>query len=285
VTTDLPPLETIACPYCGTADFFQWALERGFATVRCKSCALLFVNPRPAASSIDAAVRTGFHAAEALRLNVVSRHSPAKVARYRKVLRRMFDDVWRGGRPIAWLDVGAGYGEIVEAVTGLAPPGSRVAGLEPMHPKAAHARARGLSIIEDYLRPEHGPVDVISVVDVFSHIPDFGRFLDDVKACLKPGGEVFIETGNLADLGAREEFPDELGVPDHLVFAGERHLRGYLERARFDVLAVERVRIDDLIHLAKTIVKKALGRPVTVALPYASRYRQLLLRARLRPLS
>lgn len=280
---DLTTLECIGCPYCHGWEATPWAEEAGFTVVRCSSCALLFVNPRIPLGAIDAAVRSGAHGAESGGLQVASRRIPAKVALYEATLRRAFADMWSAGRPVRWLDVGAGYGELIEAVGRLAPAGSHVEGLEPMRPKAAAARARGLQVTEDYLRPEHPPVDVVSFVDVFSHIPDFGSFLENVRAVLAPQGQVFLETGNLADLDRREEFPGELGVPDHLVFAGQKHVRGFLERTGFDLVYVEERRIDGLVNLAKTAVKRALGRPEQIRLPYTSRYRQLVVRARLRP--
>ncbi len=151
-----------------------------------------------------------------------------------------------------------------------------------MQPKADHARARGLAIQTGYLGSDHEKVDFVSTVDVFSHIPHFDLFLEDVTRALKPQGELFIETGNLADLRHRSEFPGELGLPDHLVFAGEHHLRGYLERAGFEILRVERQRIDGAVNLLKNIVKKTMGRAVKVTLPYSSAYRQLRVRARRR---
>lgn len=204
-----------------------------------------------------------------------------EVRDYRRTLGVLFDDVWNRGRPLSWLDVGAGYGEVLEAVTALAPAGSHVEGLEPMRSKADAARQSGFTITEDYLRPEHPKVDIISVVDVFSHIPSFSAFLADVRSVLRPGGELFVETGNLADLGRRDEFPGELGLPDHLVFAGEKQLLGYLDRAGFQTVRIERRQVDGVVNLAKNVVKTLLGRPGAVRLPYTSKYRQLLVRARL----
>lgn len=275
-------LETIACPFCDSARYQPWAEEIGFMAVRCQDCALIYCNPRPSLKAINAAVRTGAHGDDAQGLNVTARRVSAKVRSYRRVLAGLFDDIWAHRRPISWLDVGAGYGEVLEAVTALAPAGSHVEGLEPMRPKAQKARERGLTITEDYLRPEHSRVDIISVVDVFSHIPDFNAFLVDVRNVLKPGGEIFVETGNLADLARRDEFPGELGLPDHLVFAGENQLIGYLDYAGFDVVRINRRRVDGVINLAKNVVKKLIGRPAALGLPYTSKYRQLLVRARLR---
>ena len=280
--TSSASLEEVACPYCGSEDRDSFATERGFFAVRCSRCRFIYVSPRPSLGAIDQAVRSGAHGDESDGLQVSARRVSSKVGRYSEVLARLFADVWSGGKPVTWLDIGAGYGELVEAVNRLAPPGSVVEGLEPMRPKAEAARRRGLRIVEDYLRPTRPKVDVVSFIDVFSHIPDFRAFLADVRQVLKPGGELFMETGNLADVEARSEFADELGLPDHLGFAGERHLRGYLEEAGFEVLIIERQRVDGAVQFAKVVVKKLLGRPACLRLPYTSRYRQLLIRARLR---
>lgn len=211
----------------------------------------------------------------------MSRRDARKIGRYSRIFRRFFPDLWQGGEAIFWLDIGAGYGEILEAVAQLAPKGSKIEGLEPMKPKADHAKARGLRVTQEYLTRAHEPVDVVSLVDVFSHIPRFAPLLEDVACVLKEGGSLFIETGNLADLRVRSEFPGELGLPDHLVFAGESQLKGFLERAGFEVVRIEAVRIDGFLHLAKCVLKRILGRPVRFTLPYTSRYRQLLVRAQL----
>ncbi len=280
---EMANVETIPCPYCQSSSFSHWASEIGFNAVRCLECRLIYVNPRPSLSQISKAVQTGAHGDEAGGLVVVARRQETKVNRYRKIFADMFDDVWTAGDRISWLDIGAGYGEIVEAVSALAPPGSRVEGFEPMMPKVAQARARGLDIIEGYLDRAHPKVQIASIVDVYSHIPNFDGFLSQVRDVLLPEGQVFVETGNLADVDRRSEFPNELGLPDHLVFAGEDHIRGHLDRAGFEIVRIERQRTDGVVNLVKNAVKIAIGRTGHIGLPYTSSYRQLLVRARLRP--
>jgi len=279
MTRDLV-LELVPCPYCGGSESADWASELGFRVARCSGCRLIYVNPRIPLAAIDQAVRTGAHGHEADGLTVTARRIGRKVRHYQRLLADFFADVWRSRESVSWLDVGAGYGEFIEAVTRLAPAGSRIEGLEPMRPKAAAARARGLSIVEDYLRSSHPRVRFVSFVDVFSHIPDFRSFLADVRAVLEPGGEIFMETGNLADLDRREEFPGELGVPDHLVFAGEAHVRGFLQQAGFEVIRLEGARIDGVAYFAKSVIKKSIGRPEHLRFPCTSQYRQLMVRAR-----
>jgi len=82
------------------------------------------------------------------------------------------------------------------------------------------------------------------------------------------------------DLVDSHEVPTELDLPDHLVFAGEKHLTGYLSEADFSIVAIKRMRKDGLINFAKNIIKKLIGRKVTLAIPYTSRYRSILIRAK-----
>jgi 2-polyprenyl-3-methyl-5-hydroxy-6-metoxy-1,4-benzoquinol methylase len=231
---------------------------------------------------ITDAVKTGVHRDVEHSRTVIGRRSGAKVALNTRILTTMFSDIWERSRPISWLDIGAGYGEFIEAVSALAHPDSDIMGLEPMKPKAADAKSRGLNVRELYLNDIKRQYEFLSLINVFSHIPEFRAFLDDVKNVLTPGGEFFIETGNIADLRGSHEVPGELNLPDHLVFAGEQNIKDYLQAAGFSIVAVKKRRVDGVIRFGKNIVKKGLGRNLTLRLPYTSRYRTMLVRAKLR---
>lgn len=272
--------EEIACPNCGDTQNRWWATENGFNAVRCEGCRLIYVNPRPRRDLIEIAVCTGQHTLETGGRYSAARRVPKAVAYYEQVIRRLFADI---RSPVAWLDVGAGYGETVEAAIRVMPAGSIVRGVEPMRPKAQHARSRGLDVTNAYLSPvDHGPADIISSINVFSHVPDFNAMLEQFRETLRPGGSLLIETGNLADLERRGDFPDELDLPDHLVFAGASQIRQYLHRAGFDIVSQLDLRHDTLTHFVKTAAKRMLGRPVRVGFPYSSAYRTMIIRARLR---
>lgn len=273
--------EQVACPHCGSAHAAPWAEELGFAVVRCQGCRLLYVNPMPSAGDIANAVTTGAHKLKTGPLNVRARRVASRITKYRRDVGALFGDRLASG-PVRWLDVGAGYGELIEAVQGLVLPGSSVRGVEPMAHKAQASQDRGLAVRHGFLAPEDGPADVVSLIDVFSHLPDFSAMLADMRGVLAPGGELLIETGNLADLEHRHEFAGELGLPDHLVFCGADHLARWLDRAGFDVVRVVAHRYDTLTDALKNAVKLALGRPARLAMPYRSAYRQLQVRARLR---
>lgn len=274
--------EAINCPYCDESKSSPWASENGFTAVKCSGCGLVYVNPRPVQSLIHEAVETGIHSDVEHGRTAIDRRRGSSVTRYKKILSSMFDDVWQNSKGISWLDVGAGYGELVEAVSALAPSGSRIEGIEPMKPKATWARAHGLKISEKYLCDVTEKFDFVSLVNVYSHIPDFRAFLEEIRNVLADNGEFYLETGNVGDLVHSHEVPTELCLPDHLVFAGEQHLTGYLSEAGFSIVAIRRMRKDGLINFAKNIIKKLIGRQVTLAIPYTSRYRLILIRAKLR---
>ena len=118
-------------------------------------------------------------------------------------------------------------------------------------------------------------------MNVFSHIPDFRAFFKDIKNVLDVNGEFLIETGNIGDLLSHHEVPTELDLPDHLVFAGEQNIIGYLNEAGFSIVAIRRMRKDGIINFAKNIIKKLIGRQVTLAVPLTSRYRSIMIRAKL----
>jgi SAM-dependent methyltransferase len=273
-------VQRIPCPYCGADDFRFWIRENGYDAVQCVKCRLVYVNPRPVADLIQSGVETGVHEEVGSGRSFVGRRAEWKLHRYRRVFGSLFKDVWEAGAPVRWLDVGAGFGEVVETVQALAPAGSVVEGIEPMEPKARAARAAGLAVRQGYLdATEAARYDFISLIHVFSHLPDFRPLLSAIHATLSPRGGFYLETGNIADLEGPSDVPTELNLPDHLVFAGESHIRGYLDEAGFDVVAIEYGRNDTWKNLAKAIVKRALGRQVSLVRPGASKYRAIRIRA------
>ena len=277
-----PAVEWISCPYCHANDPKPWVVENGYTAVQCRGCRLVYVNPRPVSSLIADGVETGQHNDVVGGKVVIGSRVARKVWSFLRVLRRMYRDVWNADRAISWLDIGAGFGEVVEAVQSIAPRGSRVQGIEPMRPKAQHAQTHRLDVQCGYLDAVKEKYQFASLINVFSHIPDFRPMLLQIKERLEPRGEFFFVTGNIADLNSSRDVPTELDLPDHLVFAGEHHLRGYLDEAGFECLQIERTRPDTIINLAKQLVHKTRGKNVSIVIPYTSGCRSLRIRARLK---
>jgi 2-polyprenyl-3-methyl-5-hydroxy-6-metoxy-1,4-benzoquinol methylase len=278
--TKVTGLERIACPLCHGHHARPWGSENGYDAVKCLNCGLVYVNPRPELTGISEANKIGEHRTSEGQLNVVYRRSRRKVEHYRAIVRRLFADQLRD-KPISWLDIGAGYGELIEALTGLLPAGSKIQGIEPMQEKAQQAQKLGLPISTAPLSSINTGHDVVSLINVFSHLPDFDAFLGDVRNAMKPGGTLFLETGNGGDLGDASQYPDRLYLPDHLVFAGVDHVKTYLERNGFSVMAIHSRRLDTVFWMAKNVIKRVLGRDAKISIPLSSPFRTVFFKARL----
>ena len=274
-------LESVACPLCGDKRSVPWGAENGFTCVKCGECGLVYVNPRPSLADISHANEIGEHRTADEVLRVVFKRSRRKANRYAATMRAMFPDLVASTTPVHWLDIGAGFGELVEVLQAILPAGSQVMGIEPMAPKAIDAQKRGLPVYQADLAQISQRFDVISLVNVFSHIPDFRDFLARLRPLLREGGELFVETGNGGDLASMQEYPDLLYLPDHLVFAGEAHLREYLEESGFSVRSTTTVRVDTAVRFGKDLIKAALGRHIKLSVPYRSPFRRVLMRAQI----
>jgi 2-polyprenyl-3-methyl-5-hydroxy-6-metoxy-1,4-benzoquinol methylase len=274
-------LETVSCPLCGDSQSDPWGAENGFVCVKCGECGMVYVNPRPSLADISHANEIGEHRTADDVLHVVFKRSRRKANRYAATVRAMFPDLVASTAPVRWLDIGAGFGELVEVLQAILPAGSQVMGIEPMGPKAIDAQKRGLPVYQADLSQIAERFDVISLINVFSHIPDFRDFIARLRPLLREGGELFVETGNGGDLRSMREYPDLLYLPDHLVFAGEAHLREYLEESGFSVRSTTTIRVDTAVRFGKDLIKAALGRRIKLSVPYRSPFRRVLMRAQM----
>lgn len=274
--------ETITCPICEASGFRPWAEENGWSAVRCLKCECVYVNPRPSASEISEAARTGLHSTEDGRINTTGRFWSGKARNFKNRLALLSQEPRELGPSPRWMDIGCGFGELLIAVRELL-PSARIEGLEPSEPKRRFAIRKGLSVSERPLAslPSHA-YDVVSLMNVFSHLPDPKSFLREMTRILKPGGCLIILTGNGADV-ERCNYPGPLYLPDHLVFAGQNILSSLLARQGFTV--VSRLSFqsffteDGITRALKNAARMVLGRPVVSA--NNGPFRDLLFKARL----
>lgn len=277
--TALETQVVVPCPLCDRREAWGWGCENGYSAVKCVGCGLVYVSPRPADETISEATRTGQHRHEVGAMSVVYSPSRRKLARYRSRMQRVLAGEL-GNDPVTWLDIGAGFGELLEALRDVLPAGSRIRGIEPMAAKAAHARARGLPVTSEPLAQVTERFDFVSLINVFSHLPDPGSFLSDLRRLVRPGGTLVLMTGNGAELDSADSYPDRLDLPDHLVFAGRPQLDAFLGEAGFEPYRRDLVRLDTASWAAKALIKKTLGQPVPLVIPYRSRFRDMLYLAR-----
>ena len=271
-------METVDCPFCASARAADWAAEGPWRAVKCLDCGFVYVRERPAGELVARAHLLGAHE-EAYRTGGRGRSSLAgravdikrrvlasmpglKVRQLRRRLLEVFPDGYLSSRSIRWLDLGAGSGELLAALAKIVPDTSRLEGIEPSPLRTRRARALGVDIIGATIEDASPGYGFASLINVFSHLGDPAGFLSRVAGLLVPGGEILLSTGNAADIPPHD-YPGPLYLGDHLVFAGEKHVTGLLERCGFDLVSVHRFRRSlpaNTLNLAADAARLAVGR-------------------------
>ena len=136
-------------------------------------------------------------------------------------------------------------------------------GVEPAAHKRQFARDKGFEVWSS-IGEAAGDYDVISSINVFSHLPDPAEFFSEQRRLLAKGGRFVIVTGNIGDLSFADA-PRPLSFPDHLVFAGKQSLIDFFEgRLEIDVEDLheykEFFRTRVLEAKAKNVIKRLMGR-------------------------
>lgn len=224
--------ETVACNLCGTADAAP-VVGGAFAMVRCRTCGLVYLNPRPT-PDVLLALYVDYHARFGQNETVWDR-----------LMNRIFREAEdllcasvRGPGPQRLLDVGCGFGGFVAAMRRR---GWDVEGLDPSPTAVAAARAMERPVrlgTLDALQGERGKYDAITMFYVLEHLPDPMGALRTAWSLLGPGGILLLRVPHttpivrlLAPFGAGGSLYDP---PFHLYDFSPAVLREMVARAGFD---------------------------------------------------
>jgi SAM-dependent methyltransferase len=269
------------CYYCGSDHNTFFAEENGFSLVKCDSCGLLFMENLPEHAEIMEAHKQGKHSG-VKELDVTGRFSPVKISQYLEVLKDLYSgDV---DRINTWLDVGCGHGEFMVAVEKYSSGKIAVKGTEPNISKQESARTRGLDVSYFDIATHEGKYDVVSMLNVYSHLPDPPAFIQELKRLLNPNGELILETGDTASLPVKDHYRP-FYLPDHISFASEKIVVGILEQQNFEILEIRKYPFmrRDLRSIAKELIKVFLPQYKSKLMYCFSKYRtDMFIRARLK---
>lgn len=254
-------MKNITCYNCHSEMRNFYAAENGYSLVKCCECGLLYLEERPGDTEISQAHKQGKHTG-LIELDATGVFNDYKVQNYLSIL----NDIFKGdlGSKKAWLDIGCGHGEFVVALQEYSSGSICATGSEPNIHKQESARERGLNIGYFDMESLEDKYDVISLLNVFSHLPDPPEFLKSLRKNLNQNGEILIETGDTADLAEKNHYRP-FYLPDHLSFASEKIVTGILRRLGFEIISIHKYPYPNLPQLVVTpaclaneIIKTAL---------------------------
>jgi 2-polyprenyl-3-methyl-5-hydroxy-6-metoxy-1,4-benzoquinol methylase len=243
----------VNCYNCKSAEHSHYISENGFNLVKCTGCGLLYIRERPDDTEITRATATGQHHGEVvLDANVSYNHFVKN--QYRAALAGLFKNDFKNIK--TWLDVGCGYGEFMETLTEVSNGSITTFGSEPNDVKRTNDIGRGLNVDYFDLATHTKRYDAVSLMNVYSHLPDPNAFIGDMIKVVKPGGYILIQTGDAANFSP-EDILRPLCLPDHLSFASEQILRDILAQHGATVEQIHRTSDIPLrpIPVLKEIVK------------------------------
>lgn len=219
VVRELPHECADACPLCGSFETKR-AFRDGACSLRvCAVCELFFVHPYPAGTHQHERVSSGSFA-EIEILDCKRRYQGEKLYYDRHF--SMIAEECQGAAAV--LDVGCGTGHLLERLG--SQPGLHRVGIELNGQAAGFARrASGCEILEvPFERFESDKkFDVITMINVFSHIPSFEALFHSVRGALRPGGKLILRTSEMCRSISRWN-QMHWGIPDDLHFLGLRTL-------------------------------------------------------------
>ncbi len=218
------------CPLCHCADVSVTFRDNGCELHVCRECELFFVYPYPTSSRQHSEVASGTSTAIEL-LDCRHRYEGERL-----YYDRHFPSIateCRGASSI--LDVGCGTGHLLERLA--AHPHTFRLGIE-LNPRAARfaRRTSRCEIVEipfEQFRSDR-TFDVITLINVLSHIPSFDGLFRALRAALSPGGKVILRTSEMACSVSRWN-QIHWGLPDDLHFLGLRTLEHLCARYGFTV--------------------------------------------------
>jgi SAM-dependent methyltransferase len=228
----------VRCDCCGSASWHELFSENGVHLGQCPDCDLLYIKEMPAGDSRMTEIEEGHYAGTQEMLSAARQLEGERILEARF---QAFVDLARkhvdGGR---WLDIGCGAGLLLQLARR---DGFEPEGLELNADRRATAErvggfpVHGVPVEEAGIPDDH--FDVVSMINVFSHLVSPGQTFEELRRIVRPGGVVVMATGEMT-AGVQKSHMLTWNLGDHLYFLGDRTMERYADRLGFDVVHHDR---------------------------------------------
>jgi len=219
-------MEKVNCVVCSSPRNVPYIEKDSFNIVRCTECGMVYVNPRLTLEELEDFYETHYHEyLDTLSFDVERKKGAINwIRKYQKTGRL--------------LDVGCSVGAMLEA----ARPYFETSGIEVASWALEEAQRRGFNVLKGALEDanfEREMFAVITFTEVIEHIHNPVKFLNEVNRILRPGGIIYLTTGNIEGWRARRDGKKwyYLNPQFHLSYFSPATIREILRRTGFELLA------------------------------------------------
>jgi 2-polyprenyl-3-methyl-5-hydroxy-6-metoxy-1,4-benzoquinol methylase len=274
MNTDAIELEFVTCDCCGgtSTEFYMkpvWDLPvmaDEVAAVRCTTCGLIYLNPRPTQRSITSLYEKYYGSTPK------ETSSLQKGVRANRILRRLWH--WYCGQYLGEvldkargvvLDVGCGTGDLLEE---LKKKGCDVHGVELNSESVNICKERGLDVRcenFDTLSFPDQMFDTVILWHVIEHLASPQRALEKIRRVLKPGGRLYVYCPNINSYMARFFGPYWFAwhIPFHFYHFSPGTLRKIAEHSILKVNKASTVTPEFCIKYSLDLLMRHNGGPLS----------------------
>lgn len=240
------------CPLCNSFTDHRLFSTNGYDLLRCGECELIFIDPFP--DNEDERIKSVCNnSLEDITVIGPERYSAARRIYYRDLF-PLIEPSFKDASTL--LDIGCGTGHLLELAGQKS--GMKCTGIELNSARAKYAQDKtGFEIfqvpIEKFQSDQK--FDVITLIDVLSHIPSFEKLFKSVRGLLAKGGKFVIKTGEMtSDVKRGSVFDWE--VPDHVHFLGFKTINVIAEKYGFKITSHHQVaHADELFTRARFLTR------------------------------
>lgn len=251
---------------CGKDDAAPYRVSLGYSFVRCRSCGLVYMSPRPAPDGLRSIYTADYFESTLSSCGYAIYRSDRESIREKAF--RFLARIERHHPPGRLLDVGCAYGLIMEVAR---ERGWEVEGVEAATDVAEVARRElGVRVHADLVEASlpAASFDAVAMWDVVEHLPDPVGSLREARRLLRPGGVLSLIVPDLGSLAARllgGRWEEWQKMPEHILFFDRRTLAELLRRGGFAPLewgtVGKRMALDEVVTRLEPV-----GRPPMRAL-------------------
>ena len=240
--------ESLPCDFCGADEPQLRYTKRGFSIVECKKCGMVYTNPRLKGAKIGELYDADYFQGHGFdkSVNYVKDVDDYGIEKSSYTLNDWDSDTIlsmlsgvKGGAP-KLLEIGCGTGVFLAKAR---EHGFECEGLELSSYAADFVRNMGIPVqtksIEDAVHDDNS-FDAIVMREVIEHLPHPLESIRTIQRWLKPGGVLFMATGNY-DCPERKLRGSDwfYFMPEgHLYYFSNRTMTKYLKKAGFRIVRV-----------------------------------------------